>query len=131
MVECETRNLGKAGRAFGDTTSCFSRQRPLARRAQGTIRALLTVLAFNCASRKRRGVRHSDGREHGGPVALHRLRRGSWCRAGTRGDRVLLFLRPVESGAHPIVEYSLGMFWESTWADEVQVETPGFGRRSR
>ena len=28
------------------------------------------------------------------------------------GDRVLLFLRPEESGVHPIVEYSLGMFWE-------------------
>ncbi len=28
------------------------------------------------------------------------------------GDRVLLFLRPEESGAHPIVEYALGMFWE-------------------
>ena len=40
MVECETRNLGKTGRAFGDTTSCFSRKRLLARRAQGTILAL-------------------------------------------------------------------------------------------
>ena len=28
------------------------------------------------------------------------------------GDRVLLFLRPEESGAHRIVEYALGMFWE-------------------
>ena len=28
------------------------------------------------------------------------------------GDRVLLFLRQEESGAHPIVEYALGMFWE-------------------
>ena len=28
------------------------------------------------------------------------------------GDRVLLFLRPEESGAHPILEYALGMFWE-------------------
>ncbi len=28
------------------------------------------------------------------------------------GDRVLLFLRPEEQGAHTIVEYALGMFWE-------------------
>lgn len=28
------------------------------------------------------------------------------------GDRVLLFLRREESGAHAIVEYALGMFWE-------------------
>ena len=39
----------------------------------------------------------------------------------TEGDRVLLFLRPEDSGAHPIVEYSLGMFWEVDVGGSVQL----------
>ncbi len=35
------------------------------------------------------------------------------------GDRVLLFLHPEESGAHAIVEYGLGMFFEARIGDRV------------
>ena len=34
------------------------------------------------------------------------------------GDRVLLFLRTETNGAHSIVEYGLGMFWEVDVADQ-------------
>ena len=37
------------------------------------------------------------------------------------GDRVLLFLRQEESGAHQIVEYSLGMFWEVDVGERVRL----------
>ena len=35
------------------------------------------------------------------------------------GDRVLLFLRPEAEGAHPVVEYALGMFWEARVGDRL------------
>ena len=114
------------------------------------------------AARKRHRLRHADGREHGGSVADHRLRRSPERAARTRwkspttdylfaveevlkgfvagsgiivrqpggigvdgtatwiaglrmlaeGDQVLLFLHAEEDGAHGIMEYGLGIFFE-------------------